>query len=112
MAKTVQSVPTAPAANVRCRYSRTVTGDGFFSWWVLFNAADEMLILSHSLLPVAKQTINSDARASPGTQTAVKDDTEEEKRRANIILSLFYVAGSLLLLLLWSGSRDELLFIS
>lgn len=61
---------------------------------------------------MAKQTINPDVRASPGMQTAVKDDTDAEKRRANIILSLFYVAGSLLLLLLWSGSHDELLFIS
>lgn len=30
MAKSVQSIPTAPAADVRCRYSITVTGDGFF----------------------------------------------------------------------------------
>lgn len=80
---------------------------------VLFNVANEMLILSHSLLSVAKQTINSDARASPGMQTAVKDDTEEEKKEEQtLFFHCFYVAGSLLLLLLWSDSRDELLFIS
>lgn len=52
----------------------------FFFLAVLFNTANEMLILSHSLLSVAKQTINYDVRASPGMQTAVKDDTEEEKK--------------------------------
>lgn len=61
---------------------------------------------------MAKQTINCDVRASPGMQTAVKDDTQAGKRRANIILSVFYVAGSLLLPLTRPGSRDELLFIS